>query len=180
MANRPAARRKRTPSPTRTPPDTLPKPTPPRTVPTPDRARLNDIGVTTTAAHPATQVPAGPALRQIAVGAPPQPAARVGGGTTSHVAHTAASTGWQLARPHPRSMDAHGEGQKEEVLESVPTVLGLHGVAPAPRPHGRHVDVLAPRRVYLPATPRSIFREAPNLSMIMPAEGTSDCRFRNS
>ena len=94
-------------------------------MPTPDRARLNDIGVTTTAAHPATQVPAGPVLRQNATGAPPQPAARVGGGTAPHIAPAAASMGWQLARTHPRNMRAPEEGHDERVL---PIVLSPNSV----------------------------------------------------
>ena len=130
------ARRPREASSLPQPSDTQPKPTPPRTVPTPDRARLNNIGVTTTAPHPATQVPAGPALRQTAASAPPQLAARVGEGTPPRVTHTTASMGWRLARSRPHSLRAHEEGHEEEVLESVVAVLGLHGVAPAPRPCG--------------------------------------------
>ena len=116
--DRPAARPPEGSVPSPNHPTPYPTP-PPRTVPTPDRARPNNIGVTTTAAHPATRVPAGSALRQIAASAPPQLVARVGGGTTPRAVHTAASMGWQLARSRPHSMHAHEEGQEEEVLELV-------------------------------------------------------------
>ena len=42
----------------------------------------------------------------------------------------------KLARSRPHSLRTHEEGHREEVLESVVAVLGLHGVAPAPRPCG--------------------------------------------